>query len=153
MGRWTRWISLEAAKERNGKLKEYGLYQIRAVKPSGKPIPMPRMRMTDPDGILYIGRSGLQGKSIKRTLANRIREFENKYHSGGITYADAAARLKGVPKFAGHRLEVRTMFLPDAIIVQEEAKVLESYFRKYAELPPCNSSAGSRASRRIKRTA
>lgn len=153
MGRWTKWMGIEEAKERNGKLKEYGLYQIRAVKPSGKPIPIPRMRMTDPDGILYIGRSGLQGKSLARTLANRIREFENKHHSGGITYADAAARLKGVPRFAGHRLEVRAMFLPDEMTVQEEARVLNSYFKKYAELPPCNSSAGSRARRRIKGSA
>lgn len=36
------------------------------------------------------------------------------------------------------------MFLPDSMIVQEEAEVLASYLRKYAELPPCNSSAGSR---------
>ena len=150
MGRWTKWLGIEGAKERNGKLKEYGLYQIRAIKPSGKPIPIPRMRMTDPDGILYIGRSGLQGKSPARTLANRIRKFENKHHSGGITYADAAARLKGVSRFAGHRLEVRAMFLPDAMIVLEEARIINSYFRKYAELPPCNSSAGSRAPRRIK---
>lgn len=146
MGRWTRWMSIEEAKERNGKLKEYGLYQIRAVKPSGKPIPIPRMRMSDRDGILYIGRSGLKRKSPVRTLANRIREFENKQHSGGITYADAASRLKGVPRYAGHRLEVRAMFLPDAMIVQEEARIIKNYFRKYAELPPCNSSAGSRAS-------
>lgn len=144
MGRWTRWMSLEKAKERNGKLKEYGLYQIRAVKPSGTPIPIPRMRMTDPEGILYIGRSGLKRKSPARTLANRVREFENKHHSGGITYADAASRLKGVPRYAGHQLEIRAMFLPDAMIAQAEAKVLASYFRKFAELPPCNSSRGSR---------
>ncbi|MBZ0124931.1 MAG: hypothetical protein K8F32_01035 [Rhodocyclaceae bacterium] len=139
-------MSIEEAKERNGKLKEYGLYQIHAVKPSGKPIPIPRMRMSDRDGILYIGRSGLKRKSPVRTLANRIREFENKQHSGGITYADAASRLKGVPRYAGHQLEVRAMFLPDAMIVQEEARIIKNYFRKYAELPPCNSSAGSRVS-------
>lgn len=43
MGRWTKWMGIEEAKERNGKLKEYGLYHIRAVKPSEKPIPIPRM--------------------------------------------------------------------------------------------------------------
>lgn len=144
MGRWAKWMGIEEAKERNGKLKEYGLYQIRAVKPSGKPISIPRMRMTDPDGILYIGRSGLKGMSPARTLANRIREFENEQHSGGITYFRAASRLKGVPRYAGHQLEIRAMFLPDAMIVQAEAEVLASYFWKFAELPPCNSSRGTR---------
>jgi len=30
-----------------------------------------------------------------------------------------------------------------SVIVQAEAEVLASYFRKFAELPPCNSSRGS----------
>jgi hypothetical protein len=38
MGRWTKWLEIDDAQERNGSLKEFGLYQIRAVSPPGKPI-------------------------------------------------------------------------------------------------------------------
>lgn len=143
MGRWTKWLEIDDAQERNGSLKEFGLYQIRAVSRQGKPIPISRLRDVDPEGILYVGRSGFQATSPHRTVANRIGEFIKQRHSGGITYAKAAARLESNPRFAGHRLQVRARFFPDSSIAREEAKVLEAYFRKYAELPPCNSSSGS----------
>lgn len=144
MGQWTKWLEIGDAQARNGSLKGFGLYQIRAVSPQGKPIRIFRLKDADPGGILYVGRSGFQATSPRRTVANRIGEFVGQRHSGGITYAKAAARLKSNPRFAGHRLQVRARFLPDSAIVQEEARVLEAYFKKYTELPPCNSSSGSR---------
>ena len=144
MKRWTRWMNTEEAQTRNGVLEKFGLYQIRAVGPSGTPIPICRLKQVDLDGILYVGRSGVQTRSPSRTVANRIREFLEKHHSGGITYAKAALRLKGHARFAGHRLQVRALFLPDTAITIEETRVLEQYFKKYAELPPCNSSSGRR---------
>ncbi len=65
---------------------KFGVYQIRIVDGDNKPIPIPRIGGTDPDGIIYIGRSGYKSHKADRSLAKRISEFERGPHSGGETY-------------------------------------------------------------------
>jgi hypothetical protein len=142
--KWTGWLDIDEARERNGRLSRFGLYQIRAVSSSGEPIAIHRLKGIDPEGILYVGRSGFRARSPNRTLANRIGEFMKQHHSGGITYGKAASRLRNEPRFVGHRLQVRALFLSDSVIAREETRVLEAYFNRHAEWPPCNSNAGSR---------
>ena len=144
MTKWTEWIPIDDAISGNRRLAKHGIYQIRAVTPRGKPIRINRLLGADTEGILYVGRSGLKPRSPLRTIANRLREFLARgRHSGGITYANACSCLSGARRFAGHRLEVRAMFLDDNI-TETEWRVLATYFEKHAELPPCNSSAGAR---------
>lgn len=141
---WTPWIEIEAACARNGAFREFGVYQIRAVSTSGDPIPINRLIGTDANGILYTGRSGYRNGTGYRTIANRIAEFMNQRHSGGITYARARRWLQRDRRFANHRLNVRALFLPDSAIVATETLLLDTYFSRHGELPPCNSQAGSR---------
>lgn len=139
---------MKAAQLRRGPLNGHGIYQIRAVTAAGTPIPIPRVRGVDAQGILYGGRSGFWSKSRSRTIANRIHEFDVERHSGGITYAKARRRLKRTERFAGHVLQVRAAFLEDRQIVLKETSVLDQYFAKYGELPPCNSSSGGGTARK-----
>ena len=147
VSKWTQWTDIRIAAFGDRRLVGYGVYEIRAVTPNRKPISINRVRASDPEGILYIGRSGFKSRSPLRTVANRIKEFLGQRHSGGITYAKARDRLNRAPPFAGHTLEARAMFVPDKSIVFAERRVLAQYFAKYAELPPCNSSAGTRSKR------
>lgn len=142
--KWTEWTPIEAAISGDQRLAAHGIYQIRAVTPRGKPIRINRLLGADPEGVLYVGRSGLKFRSPSRTIANRLREFLKQQHSGGITYAKACSCLNGTPRFAGHQLQVRALFLEDKHITATESSVLAEYFAKHAELPPCNSSAGAR---------
>jgi hypothetical protein len=119
----------------------YGIYRIRAVKPSGKAIPIPRIGRTDNQGIIYIGRSGHKKKKTYRTLSQRIREFWHENHSGGWTAALSYSYcLNKVKEFKGYKYEVQIMILPDHLIDEYEAKELGIYFKKYGELPPYNYS-------------
>lgn len=102
--RWTSWIELEDTKSRNGRLKGFGVYEIRIVGRTGSPIPIHRLVGTDRNGVIYIGRSGFRSRGTGRTIANRIREFDAQYHSGGITYAKAQKVLRHVSRFLLHRL-------------------------------------------------
>ena len=140
MSNWTDWVEIESAKSRRGPLNDFGIYQIRVVEPSGGPISIGRLAGVDSLGILYVGRSGCRHQQTDRTIANRIREFLQRAHSGGITYVRAKKTLQRVPRFSGHRLQVRAMFLPDEEIDETESSILHKYFSEYAELPPCNSS-------------
>jgi hypothetical protein len=142
-------MDMKTAQLRRGPLGgAYGVYQIRAATAAETPIPIPRVRGVDPQGILYVGRSGFWSRSRSRTIANRIHEFLVKRHSGGITYARAGLRLKRTEPFTGHLLQVRAAFLEDRQIVLKEASVLDQYFAKYAELPPCNSQSGGGTTRK-----
>ena len=140
MTKWSDWMDVDLAGKQNGSLDDFGVYQIRAVNKSGNPIPIGRLAGVDPLGILYVGRSGFRRQKTNRTVANRVREFVRQAHSGGITYARANKILKQVPQFSDHQLQVRAKVLPDDKIDVEESNVLRKYFKKYAELPPCNSA-------------
>jgi hypothetical protein len=139
MSKWSDWIDIELAKSQRGPFNDFGIYQIRAVTSLGEPISISRLVGVDPLGILYLGRSGYRHKKSERTIANRIREFLQRQHSGGVTYARANETLKREPQFSEHRLQVRAMFLPDEKINAAESKALHDYFLTHAELPPCNS--------------
>ena len=139
MSRWSDWIDIELAKSRHGPLNDFGIYQIRAVTPSGEPIPISRIVGVDSSGIVYMGRSGYRHQRSKRTVANRIREFLRRRHSGGVTYARAKETLQRASQFSDHCLQVRAMLLADEEIDAMESDVLRDYFSRHGELPPCNS--------------
>jgi hypothetical protein len=138
MSNWTDWVTIETAKSKKGPFNHLGIYQIRAVTPTGEPIPINRFVGIDLLGILYIGRSGY---TSNRSIANRIGEFVRQQHSGGDTYARAKQVLEREPQFSGHLLQVRTklIFTKEEIDLAE-AKALREYFSEHAELPPCNSA-------------
>lgn len=141
MGRWSKWIPIDEAAAPGGRFaSKFGLYQIRAVGRSGRPLRIPRLAAVDASGLLYIGRSGHKGRSPNRTIANRLREFLKEHHSGGKTYAKAAAVLRRMGRFSGHVLEVSGVGLSDGQINRHETVQLRRYFKAYGELPPCNSS-------------
>jgi hypothetical protein len=128
MGLWSDWIDIELARSWRGPFNDFGIYQVRAVTSRGEPIPINRLVAVDPSGTLYIGRSGYRRRSSNRTIANRIREFVQQQHSGGIAYARANPVLQRVPHFSGHRLQVRAMFLADEEIDAEESCAFEIIF-------------------------
>jgi len=137
MSDWSDWVSIEIAKSRKGPFNCLGIYQIRAVTSSGKPIPVSRLVGVDPIGILYIGRSGF---SSGRSIANRIGEFVRQQHSGGITYATAKEVLDKSSAYSRHSLQVRVKVLSTKKEIESaESRTLQEYFSKYGELPPCNS--------------
>lgn len=140
MSTWTDWIDIERAELKQGPLNDFGVYEIRAVNSKGQPIPISRLVGVDRLGCLYVGRSGFRHQKTRRTIANRIKEFLRGPHSGGTTYARAKTTLQQGQKFSSHRLQVRAIFLPDDKIELEESKALYGYFRRHAELPPCNSA-------------
>ncbi len=140
MSDWTNWENIEIAKVKKGVFNDFGIYQIHAISPDEKVIPINRLVGSDPLGIIYIGRSGINSESPNRTIANRINEFVKAQHSGGVTYLRALPILKRSSIFHGHRLQARAMFLPDNEIKVAETKIMSNYFELYGELPPCNSS-------------
>lgn len=101
------------------------------------------MAGVDASGVLYIGRSGY---NKNRSIANRIGEFVKQQHSGGVTYVKAKQIIEKLPRFSGHRLQVKVKFLTtkEEIDVAETA-ALNGYFSEYAELPPCNSARSNAA--------
>ncbi|MFN0193820.1 MAG: hypothetical protein ACKVP5_17910 [Aestuariivirga sp.] len=144
MVKWSKWIPIEDATARNGRFAGmFGLYQIRAVSRSAKPIPIARLVGVDKQGLLYLGRSGHQKRSSSRTIPNRLKEFVKQHHSGGKTYARAARIMRRLEKFSKHHLEVCALSLRDRAINKAETTHLRRYFGRFGELPPCNSTLPS----------
>ncbi|MBN2316216.1 MAG: hypothetical protein JXM79_19975 [Sedimentisphaerales bacterium] len=141
---WSNWIEIKEAKlpqRDNGPFNHLGIYQICAVNSKGKQIPIPRLAGVDKTGVIYIGRSGFSNQRTYRTIAVRIREFDNKQHSGGITYAKAEPIINKRRRYKKHRLQVRAKFLSTKEdICAAELHALSEYHSKYGELPPCNST-------------
>jgi hypothetical protein len=137
---WSTWIDAAEAATRKGPFAHFGIYQIRAVKPGGEPIPIPRLAGIDPSGTIYIGRSGFERQGTDRFVSNRIREFLNRQHSGGQTYFIACVAIHKHPAFSEHALQVRACRLPDSAIEHAEDVALTQYLMQFGELPPCNST-------------
>jgi hypothetical protein len=140
MSEWMPWYDSKEAKSSRGSLNDFGIYQIRMVNSSGKPLQIERFCAVDAEGLIYFGRSGFRRQKTNRTIANRIREFLQQQHSGGITYARVKPLLDRHSRFGGHHLQIRGQFLPDSDIQKAEAALLNDYLSSYGELPPCNSS-------------
>ena len=122
------------------RFKGFGVYVIRAVTNEGKPISIKRLGGVDPDGILYIGRSGFESRSPSRTIGNRLGEFLRGQHSGGKTYERARGILNANKEFSGHSLQARALNCEEAKIAETEKRLLKKYFEQFAELPPTYSS-------------
>ena len=135
----TSWIELNQGKCDYAILEKNGVYCIRMVGPNGKPIPIPRIAGKDCSGLIYIGRSGLSTSKTKRTIAERLREFQNKKHSGGRAYDDLKAILERCCRYKNHRLQAQSRFMSDCKIHDCEAKLINKYYKEFGELPPCNS--------------
>jgi len=139
MAEWSEWIDIERACARVGPFGDYGIYQVRVVMKDGLPFSITRFASVDSSGLVYIGRSGFRKNGRGRTVANRLREWLTLQHSGANTYARAAPILDA-SVYADRRLQARAMFVPDEEIEAAEARTLDEYFSRHAELPPCNSS-------------
>ena len=141
MYKWSNWENIKIAKSNKGPFNEYGIYQISVADKSNSPIPINRLIGTDPLGILYIGRSGFRRSPNKRTIANRIREFLNKKHSGYDSYVIAKTALDKIAQYSDHHLQVRIFPINvDDEIESSESRIIYEYVEIYGELPPCNSS-------------
>lgn len=137
---WSSWQDIESAKSKGGNLNDFGIYEIRVVNRNKEAIPICRFVGRDSQGLIYIGRSGYRWQKTGRTIANRIKEFAQQQHSGGIAYARIQKVLAGQSEFSGHRLEARGVVLPDEEINKAEINAIDEYFSMHAELPPCNSA-------------
>jgi len=127
MGKWSNFIDVELAESGTGPFaKCFGVYQIRAVTPAGKPLRIGRLLGVDSAGIIYIGRSN------RESISTRIKKNVNNLKG----YAGVKSKL---PK---HSLQASTMLLLDGETAATELKLLEKYRLKYGELPPFNRKFG-----------
>jgi hypothetical protein len=135
-GRWTDWKPLDGGYPH---LKDsYGIYEISIVGQAGFPIPVSRIGGKDPDGILYIGRSGFSTARSPRDLSKRLQEFLSGAHSGGETFDQMVPQLQR--RLGKFQLRYRVMWLHDDDIETQEKQQIRDYFREYCEPPPCNSA-------------
>jgi len=133
MGNWGKWRNIEGVYRDISVLGKQGLYQIRMADTYNNPIPIPRLAGTDESGIIYIG------KSTK--LRPRIENFYCGRHSGGGMYNLVRLRLKGNKRYKGYYLQYRYMNINNSEMMENaETRMLRTYFRKYCELPPFNST-------------
>lgn len=103
------------------------------VKPSDKPLPIPRLAGIDSNGIIYIG------ESVE--LRTRIEKFYGGRHSGGGMYNLVRFRLSRYKPYFNYKLQYSYMKIRDLETMEQmETNILRRYFRKYCELPPFNSS-------------
>lgn len=137
-GRWTAWRRLE--QESFQTEGSCGIYEIRIVDGDDTAIRVPRIGGLDLVGILYIGKSGVSTARSPRTLAKRLGEFywSGRPHSGGETLDQMVPRLRR--RLGKFQLQYRVMRLHDQDIEAQEKRQIRRYFRKYCELPPCNSA-------------
>lgn len=127
MSKWSNFINVELAISPIGLFaSRFGIYQIRAVTPRGKPLQIGRLIKTDPAGIVYIGRSD------RESIATRIRKNVNNPKG----YTGVKDRL---PK---HHLEARAMTLSADETSSRELALLNQYRSEYGELPPFNLKFG-----------
>jgi len=141
--RWSDWNAIDLAKlAKELDDYKYGVYQIRITDNKNSPFPIPRFGGTDPDGIIYIGKSD-------NNLGERVDTFYRAgvygvgSHSGGkLWYVISKKR-----KFREHtlpqdlKLQYRTKKATDkADAGDKEVRALAEYFAQYGELPPCNSN-------------
>ena len=73
--KWTEWIPIDAAISGDQQLGAHGVYQIRAVTPRVRPIHIDRILGADPEGILYVGRSGLKLRAPRAQLLTDCANF------------------------------------------------------------------------------
>lgn len=137
---WGPWFELNDQTHWPGDL---GIYRIRLANASGTPFSLGRVCAADPDGIVYIGRSGCLDGKKKRTLGQRLQEFVYEgSHSGGWTFWQAKHIFQALGCFADHRLFASVVTLSGlrAEIVSAEASAVRAYFNAFGELPPFNSA-------------
>jgi len=133
LGNWGAWHSIENIRHDIDVLHKQGLYQIRMVSPSNKPLPIPRLVGVDNGGIIYIG------KSVE--LRTRIGNFYSGKHSGGGMYNLVRLKLRRHKPYKNYLLQYRYMKTSDEKVMENtERNILRRYFREYYELPPFNST-------------
>jgi hypothetical protein len=131
MPNWGKWQAIESIYNNVDLIGRKGVYQIRMVD-NNRPIPIPRLRGVDNEGVAYIG------QSVR--LRPRIEDFLRGKHSGGGMYYLAYPRLRRCEPYKGHSLQVRFMACAEADMKNRETNMLRRYFRRFCELPPFNST-------------
>ena len=147
---WTPWYRGEDIERFQD---SYGVYELKLVNRNGRTYPLERLCGRDPNGILYIGRSGYLEAKTRRTLKKRISEFFRGYHSGGNTF-ELVRKTKRLgwlsqkkPWESYIRFRVIEMDGQQDKIDQYERESLARYFVHYGELPPCNSAIPGKSDR------
>src|SRR5262245_22278438 len=97
--KWTKWFELhDAADWPDG----YGIYRVRMTDRAGKPYGIARLCGVDPEGLLYVGRSGFSTAKTLRTLGVRLQEFHNfGPHSGSGSYWQACEVFEALKLYKG----------------------------------------------------
>lgn len=135
--KWGPWFALNDATPWNSR---WGVYRIRLVDGEA-PISVPRIVAPDPDGIIYIGRSGYSTARTDRCLGQRLWEFySHGSHSGAGTWWQAKRLLDAAARWPRRSLEASVIELADSDIDSTECAAVRAYFDVYGELPPCNSA-------------
>ena len=129
MARWSSWRKLEGPDDLNALTGRYGVYRIRVVKRTGKPIPIQRMGECDDQGLIYFGQGNLK---------NRVGGFWNWNTKGSDYYWRMWKHLE--EKYPGHRLEFSGSQRDVHAMQKSERSALNQYLKTFWELPPCNSS-------------
>lgn len=136
------WIELgQALDNSTDEFHLCGVYEIRGIDKSGKPISIPRIGKHDKSGISYIG-------STTRTFARRLSEFVNRpdNHPGGRTFRMAHKVFSKSPSFADFLLQVKIYPFPKKQVNVEESKRITRYFKEFGEVPPINLTFPERQS-------
>jgi hypothetical protein len=130
--RWSKW---QPFNEKRLVLipRKPGIYQFRCISSKGFPLNIPRLKRTDPAGVIYIGESD----DLKKRVSNfwiTIRERGKSRHAAGWTYCS----FNYFPLFPPKNLQFRYKVMQNTIA--GEFDLLLSYRKKFMDLPPLNST-------------
>jgi len=134
---WSNWFELNKNTEWP---TTHGVYCVSLADKNGRPFSIPRLCGEDPEGVIYIGRSGYANAKTDRSLGVRLWEFLVGKHSGGQTYLQSARAIKKSGIYKNYKLLVSIARLLDYQIGEGEKSAMRQYFNKYGEVPPCNSA-------------
>ena len=140
MGDWSSWKEISRIDEVAVRFRCPGVYKIRLADQQEKAMPIPRFLGADKEGLLAIGES--------KNLSRRIRQFYRAYSGQSFRHSVAERLFLLLFKWINSgstvktsRLEFSCMKLRDKAEAQTaEEMLLKTYFKKFGELPPLNSS-------------
>lgn len=140
MEKWSNWKEISRIDDVAALFKCPGVYKIRLADQQENAIKVPRFLGVDKEGLLAVGESD--------NLSRRIRQFYRAY--SGQSFAHSVAerlfvllfkRVNSNSTMKNSRLEFSCMKLKDKAEAQiREETLLKTYFKKFGELPPLNSS-------------
>ena len=140
MEEWSNWKEIWRIDDIAVLFKCPGVYKIRLTNEPDNATKIPRFLGVDEEGLLAIGES--------RNLSRRIRQFYRAYSGQSFAHSVAERLFTLLSKIINSnstlknsRIEFSCMKLKDKAEAQiYEERLLKTYFKKFGELPPLNSS-------------